>query len=292
MPGYTSGAGDPRGHGNAPGVTACPVCRSPSRLEARHPDADLWRCPDCDHCFSDPATLRRHEHYGPDYFQTVHANWFSHPHTELNARLLLLIRSYHPGAQSVLDVGCGNGIFLRYLRPRGQWELTGIDLSPNRPEPNIDFLQGDVFEFEPDRRYDVVVSNSVIEHIQDVRGFVSKLDALCAPGGMLLLITPNERSLLYRAAWLLCRLGYNKPFVRLYDAHHLNHFNLTSLRRLLEEVGTVVEHLPHNVPLSALDFPGKNGVERFVQRLGVGLLFRLGELTGQTYLQTIAVRKP
>jgi 2-polyprenyl-3-methyl-5-hydroxy-6-metoxy-1,4-benzoquinol methylase len=262
-----------------------------AKLEHRHPDADLYRCPACDHCFSDLSSMRSEEPYDARYYDETHRNWFEHPHVWLFEQIRRRLSRLGP-APSVLDVGSGRGDFLRWLHQREPaWELTGIDLSPNPPESGITLLQGDILRDPLTRQFDAVVNLAVIEHVPDVRHFVDVLKASCRPDGMIVIMTINDRSALYAAARLLRRIGLATAFDRVYERHHLNHFNIGSLRRLAELRGlTVTETLHHNTPMDAVDMPAAGGLTTAVRRAGVRGAFLAGKLTGRTFLQTIVCR--
>lgn len=268
----------------------CTVCANPAEFELFHPDADLYRCPKCDHCFSHPDTLRNDETYDASYFQETHRAWFSHPHSEMYEMLREGIERHHEGPKKLLDVGCGNARFLKFLREKTDWELTGIDLSPNEPVQGIELVQGDLAGFEPRERYDVVTSVMVVEHLEQLEQHRDKMVKLCKPGGLLVVLTINERSVLYLVARLLRFFGYRKPFDRLYSIHHLNHFNASSLAVWLEQKVSLLEQRFHNVPMSALDIPGSNPLLRLIQKVGVWFTFQLGQLTDRTYAQTVFAR--
>ena len=106
-------------------------------------------------------------------------------------------------------------------------------------------------------------------------------------------MTLNESGVLYRFANFLRKLGFHHVFVRLYDAHHLNHFSKESLVRLLTRDGLfrVLNVVDHNAPLSAIDVPAKNFIFRVAMKIGVAALFFVGKITKKTYLQTIVIRK-
>src|ERR1700722_1214218 len=82
---------------------------------------------------------------------------------------------------SLLDVACGHGDLLRRVR---RWStrrgidatLDGIDLNPwslraaraaTPPDLAITWRNGDVFAFEPARRYDFIVSSQFTHHLAD-----------------------------------------------------------------------------------------------------------------------------
>ncbi len=119
--------------------------------------------------------------------------------------------------------------------------------------------------------------------------FAERLRSIVVPGGLAIVTTNNERSTTYDIARLFRRMGYGVAFERLYDRHHLNHFNLRSLRTLMERSGFRPLRLHrHNIPLAAVDMPNESAF----LRLGVGGTFVVGRLTGRTFFQTLVVENP
>lgn len=176
----------------------------------------------------------------------------------------------------------------------GDIELNGIDLSAVVPrEAGFTFLQGDFMTFDFKRKFDVIVSLAVIEHINDVSSYVQRVHGLLNSDGTAYLMTVNSSGILYRLSYLLRRLGVDSVFNRLYDPHHLNHFSKQSLSRLLTKEGLfrVEKIINHNAPLAAIDCPASNNLIERMMRLGVGIVFFIGKITQKTYLQTIIVSK-
>jgi SAM-dependent methyltransferase len=269
----------------------CTVCATPSRIEKRLSAIDLYRCPGCDHCFSDLSRTLDRELYHRDYYDLTHRNWFEHPNLDLFETIHSTACAVAP-APSVLDVGCGQGDFLRYMQGHdADYDLTGIDLGENREIPGVNLLQGDFQTHRFNRQYDVVVSLAAIEHVADVHGFARRLRELCAPNGVVVVMTMNDRSVLYALARWLYAAGWQTPLDRLYDKHHVNHFNVASLARLLTSEGLIVERtIRHNAPFAALDFPAASTLTTMAMRVGVWGAFGLGRLIGRTYLQTVVCR--
>lgn len=74
--------------------------------------------------------------------------------------------------KTILDVGCGKGAFLLTLRKNGhQNSLWGIDISipdsVKNNKLNIEFINSDIIEFDLQKKFDVIYSNHVIEHMSD-----------------------------------------------------------------------------------------------------------------------------
>ncbi len=264
-------------------IKNCPICRSSARLLATHPDADIYRCNQCTHAFSDPESMPEQEAYDSTYFYETHRRWFEHPNTRLFEQIAKVI----PQGSSVLDVGCGRGDLLRYLhRRRHDLQLTGIDHSKNQSD-HIRYIQGDFFKLAIGESFDFVVSLATIEHVPDCVAFARRLHQLTTPGGIVVVMTINESGLLYALARAGRGAGIRLAFNRLYSRHHLHHFTRQSLRRALESGGLrVSKQIMHNAPVKAMDLPVRNPAADAILRMGVWGIFLAGSMTARTYQQT------
>ncbi len=271
-------------------AAACPICGQAARFWFTHPDVDIYRCPACTHAFSRLDTLRCFETYDEQYYQETHRNWFLNP----NRALFRWIDSQLPAdAAAILDVGCGNGDFLKHLATqRPGTRLVGIDLFEPAPIDGVELLHGDVLERPLEETFDAVVSLAVVEHVPAVLPFAQRMAQLCKPGGSVVMMTLNGDGLLYQSARLGRRLGLANASDRLYSSHHLHHFTPASLRGLLERAGlevTSVHH--HNAPMKSVDVPAPNAPTRAVLKSAVALCFAAGKLSGRCYLQTMVCRR-
>lgn len=98
------------------------------------------------------------------------------------------------------DVGCGAGLLAEPLARLGA-HVTGVDAAPENIAAArlhaegqglaIDYRVGGT-EVLDARAYDLVTSLEVIEHVTDKAAFVAGLAAALAPGGLLILSTPNR----------------------------------------------------------------------------------------------------
>jgi 2-polyprenyl-6-hydroxyphenyl methylase / 3-demethylubiquinone-9 3-methyltransferase len=104
----------------------------------------------------------------------------------------------------VLDVGCGAGLLTEPLARMGA-SATGLDAAPENITAArlhaegqglaIDYRAGSVESLGVDERFDLVCSMEVVEHVADPAAFVTGLARALAPGGLLLLSTPNRTAL-------------------------------------------------------------------------------------------------
>jgi 2-polyprenyl-6-hydroxyphenyl methylase/3-demethylubiquinone-9 3-methyltransferase len=100
--------------------------------------------------------------------------------------------------KTALDVGCGAGLLAEPLARLGA-TVTGLDASPEliavaREHARaggieINYRAGELAELEG--RFDLVTCMEVIEHVADPASFVRMLAERLAPGGLLIMSTPN-----------------------------------------------------------------------------------------------------
>lgn len=105
--------------------------------------------------------------------------------------------------KSVLDVGCGAGLLCEPLARMGA-TVTGLDAAPENIAAaqihavqsglEIDYRAGSVEGLDGET-FDLLTSLEVIEHVSDPAGFVRGLADALAPGGLLILSTPNHTAL-------------------------------------------------------------------------------------------------
>ena len=89
----------------------------------------------------------------------------------------------------ILDVGCGTGIFLAYLRALGFGNLAGVETSMNLRAKSRDKTI-EIFNAVPRGRYEKIFMLDVLEHIEDDRRQLTDVLGLLEPGGTLHLSVP------------------------------------------------------------------------------------------------------
>jgi 2-polyprenyl-6-hydroxyphenyl methylase/3-demethylubiquinone-9 3-methyltransferase len=103
-------------------------------------------------------------------------------------------------SRRALDVGCGAGLLCEPLARLGA-EVTGIDAAPENVAAarahaeaaglEIDYRVGDLSALALGR-FQLVTAMEVIEHVADKATFIAALAAHLAPGGLMVLSTPNR----------------------------------------------------------------------------------------------------
>jgi 2-polyprenyl-6-hydroxyphenyl methylase/3-demethylubiquinone-9 3-methyltransferase len=101
--------------------------------------------------------------------------------------------------KTALDVGCGAGLLAEPLARLGA-KVTAVDAAPELIEVAKDHATGQGLEIDyrsigveaVETRFDLVTSMEVIEHVADPQAFIDDLAARLAPGGLMILSTPNK----------------------------------------------------------------------------------------------------
>ena len=185
------------------------------------------------------------------------AYWRQADDTFDHERLDLLAKHVEPDVH-VLEVDCGPGVLAAKMRERGA-DVVTTDLSAVAAErtraKGIPCTQVDIdtenLPFE-DGQFDVVVSNSAIEHrLHPERHFDECLRVL-RPGGKFIVCLPNIAHLLCRLWVVTGRFPYVKDSPT--DLMHLRFFTVSEARAICRARGVVIESAEGSASLWARDF--------------------------------------
>jgi len=100
----------------------------------------------------------------------------------------------------------------------------------NKVSPSdIELLERDFFQHEPDRQFDIVFSKGFIEHFLDLKDVIGRHLSYCAPGGVVVMTVPNFRGF---AGW--AQFFWDRPTLR---KHNLRAMKPGHLRKVLKSLG-------------------------------------------------------
>jgi 2-polyprenyl-3-methyl-5-hydroxy-6-metoxy-1,4-benzoquinol methylase len=149
-----------------------------------------------------------------------------------------------PSNSCVLDVGCGRGGLLNYLKEKKNCHVIGLDISDDAitacGENGIEVIKCDVEEDRIPGTYDVIILSAVIEHLIDPLSVLNKVRANLNKNGCLIVGVPNFSHLMARIQYLVGKnvkvfgntekdnkLGIQPP-------GHIQFYNKDTLTYLLE----------------------------------------------------------
>jgi 2-polyprenyl-3-methyl-5-hydroxy-6-metoxy-1,4-benzoquinol methylase len=235
----------------------CPVCRSrEKRLRYRITRFRVYDCAACSQVYLWPLldeeevremfTQLYTEGEGSvpelkSYYAFTYDDSPENPLVQLYESWLDRIEA-HRRSGRLLDIGCGTGLFLAVARRRG-WEPYGIDdcdeaTAHARDHFGLDVWSGEFSQVETDgKQFDAVTMWDIIEHAREPVALLEAARRVLAPGGVIALSTPNQRSMLDVVAGALYRISGGRmtwPLEKFYIEQHFLYFAPDTLRGALD----------------------------------------------------------
>ena len=188
-------------------------------------------------------------------------------------------RVEQPG--SFLDIGCGSGSSVRAATDMG-WRATGIDIDPKLIELGREQLQVDLRCGTLDQsglagnRFHFIRMRDVIEHLPNPYAILLEVKRLLVPGGVLLVVSPNEAAL---PTQIRLRLGFKRDKVAtVVPPHHVHGFVPDTLARIVHRSGLSLRELTTVTPVNPKYVTARN-MRSAKRRLSV-LAWRLAQAVG------------
>jgi 2-polyprenyl-3-methyl-5-hydroxy-6-metoxy-1,4-benzoquinol methylase len=140
---------------------------------------------------------------------------------------------------SILDVGCGDGLFLSPLKDYG-WQVYGTELSElvarRARRGGINMRCGELTDLKYEANFfEIVRMLSVLEHTYDPMAYLREAGRVLKPKGYLILEVPNFDSIAKRV--------FKKDWVGLDIPRHLYHFQPKTLKEMLKKSGFNVDRI-------------------------------------------------
>ncbi len=186
-------------------TVACNLCGSPRYTpvyempDARHLFPEYFTVVECDQCglgFVNPRPDRTEiqKYYPSGYYQNENSESFARYLQKRFTQQALYLQELEnrPSPRKLLDVGCFNGEFPRFMARRG-WEVSGVEIS----EVSQRITDFPVFTQEFNEipittpTYDAVTAWAVLEHVHNPMAYFQKASQVLKPGGLFVFQTPN-----------------------------------------------------------------------------------------------------
>lgn len=229
----------------ASNVSSCPVCAADgSRKGIIHGEA-CYVCAKCGLWFYDEHVRNR---------PPTDAEWYSNAERTTPDYLNKCLHTMKPvfnrqidtletltDQRSLLDIGCGLGLFLAAAASRN-WHVFGVEKNSRAPRIASDAfglkLNTDINQV-PLNSVGVVRFSHVLEHVADPVAFLSAGAMRLSAGGVAIAIVPNVRPLSYSLVNSARRFIGNsgRVIAPLSPGHHILGFTRSSLSELFEKAG-------------------------------------------------------
>ena len=194
---------------------------------------------------------------------------------------------------TILDYGCGTGMFLSAIKNSG-WETYGME--PDDDARKIAIENGanafsDKIKLEPsikDKSLNAITLWHVLEHVTDMQDTLKYFKNKINKNGVLIIAVPNHIS--YDAK-------YYKEHWAAYDVpRHLHHFELKSMKDLVEKAGFILQETKpmkfDSFYVSMLSEKYKTGSVNLFKAFWIGLQSNLKAKNSSEYSSTIYIFKP
>jgi SAM-dependent methyltransferase len=204
-----------------------------SRKSPEHMRLRLVRCRVCDVVYASPLPSSEALAAAYDaaaFDSSEEARYAARSYAEQIADLL----SRLPDRAAALDIGTGEGAFLRELLDLGFEQVTGVEPSSApiaAADPEVKgLIEHGIFEpgVRPPDSQTLITCFQTIEHVRDPSSMVAAAAAMLKPGGILAMVCHDRRAPVNRV------LGLRSPIV---DIEHMQLFSPRSVGELLRRGG-------------------------------------------------------
>ncbi|MHC4277294.1 MAG: class I SAM-dependent methyltransferase [Planctomycetota bacterium] len=216
---------------------SCPICLGQIVPEfiKQHNQYKIYRCPECDVVYPEPF-----QNPGAEWYEDIPFLCIKMP---LGWQHKVFLSERHRLGESLLDLGCGNGLFPHLAKKRG-YHAVGIDYnSAAINEGKKRFGLGDdellctslEAYVKTNKTFDVVTLFETLEHLDNPNEVMENVKKLLKPNGLLILTVPNRNR-------FLDTIGEWD-----YPPMHLTQWSPKALERFVESNG--FEVLAHKIKL-------------------------------------------
>lgn len=139
---------------------------------------------------------------------------------------------------TVLEIGCGTGITLRYLKENEiAAQAYGIDLKEMEDKSFLDgWIVGNIEEIDlpyEEGYFDLIIAGDVLEHLYNPWKIAKELKKFLKPGGIIIASIPNIRNY-YVLKDILWRKNFKYVEAGILDITHLRFFAKKNVLELFE----------------------------------------------------------
>lgn len=154
----------------------------------------------------------------------------------------VMIEFIPQNARTMLDMGCGEGLFALQVKKKYGTEVWGIELDARAAEiarKNLNKVYtGDiclVIDSIPDGYFDCIIFNDVLEHLIDPYSVLVKVKSKLSKNGVVVCSIPNFR-FFYSLRDFLVSKDWKYEDEGIFDKTHLRFFTYKSIKRMFDSL--------------------------------------------------------
>jgi len=235
-------------------TVSCPICKE-NLFKKLYPKTyrRIVKCASCNLVFTNPRLKKKYlkDLYSEEYFNNTDSSHFGYENYIADEEKIIKtfskrmseIEKFSKKKGNLLDIGCATGFFMKAAKNR-KWNVEGVEISEFAAQHAIkkyhfkihidDFLLLKL----PNNYYDVITLWDVVEHFYDPVAALKKINKILAPGGILVLSTPDVES-------FPAKLTKDKGVGYKLSDEHLTYFSVETMKKLLESTGFVLTKKTH-----------------------------------------------
>jgi SAM-dependent methyltransferase len=191
----------------------------------------IYKCIECGLGHTCPQPKNLMQYYDNTYYGNRHG--FTEGYCIKRRIKIVLSAMKDIDGKRLLDIGCGDGTFLRAISILG-WNVAGTEINPYSESMKGLIVKEHIEDYSDCSLFDCITMWHTLEHMQNVSTMLSQISNLLKPSGKLIIAVPNNSSLqskMFKSKWL-----------HLDVPRHLYHFDVTSLQNCLRIKGFLIEH--------------------------------------------------
>ena len=163
---------------------------------------------------------------------------------------------------SIIDIGCGPGFFLKTANKNG-WKVSGIDPSSlaityakqKLKLKNVKTLDYEDLIYEK-KKYDVVYTNGVIEHLENPKKFLDVLFKILKKKGLIFLSAANDFNIFQYMS-----LKKSKTPWWIVPPEHINYFRVNDINKIFDKKKFKLKYLNTTFPIEMFLLMGDNYIK-------------------------------
>lgn len=203
----------------------------------------VLKCVGCGLVYVDP--IPRKELLEKAYSAEYYTPWLENQRRErirMWKSRLETLNSFAGRKGKLLDVGCGEGLFLELASKVG-WDITGTEISPfavkyGKGRLDLNILQGELMDIGfPDKTFEAVTMWHVLEHTRNPIIVLKEIRRIIKDDGVLIMAVPNLNNIFSQWAYRLVKGKKMHLFDPLDRELHLYHFTFETIRLALDKTG-------------------------------------------------------